>query len=58
LKIGNHLNWENHIDQLIPKLSGAYYAVRPLLHISNIDILKSIILPVFAPNEAWINFLG
>jgi hypothetical protein len=33
LHIDNHLNWKNHIDQLIPKLGGACCAVRSLLHI-------------------------
>jgi hypothetical protein len=28
LQIDNHLNWTNHIDKLISKLSGACYAVR------------------------------
>jgi hypothetical protein len=28
LHLDNHLNWKDHIDQMIPKLSGAYYAVR------------------------------
>jgi hypothetical protein len=28
LHIDNHLNWKNHIDQMIPKLSGACYAGR------------------------------
>jgi hypothetical protein len=28
LQIDNRLNWINHIDKLIPKLSGACYAVR------------------------------
>jgi hypothetical protein len=27
LKIDNHLNWKNHINQLVPKLSGACYAI-------------------------------
>jgi hypothetical protein len=40
LQIDNHLNWKNHIDQLIPQLSGACYAVRSLFHISNTDTLK------------------
>jgi hypothetical protein len=26
LQIDNHLNWKNHIEQMIPKLSGACYA--------------------------------
>jgi hypothetical protein len=41
LQTDNHLNWKNHINQLIQKLSGACYAVRSLLHISNADTLKS-----------------
>jgi hypothetical protein len=39
-----HLNWKNHINQLVPKLSGA---LRALLLISNTDILKSIYLAYF-----------
>jgi hypothetical protein len=47
LQIDNYLNWKNHIDQLIPKLSGACYAVRSLFHISNTDTLKSIYFAYF-----------
>jgi hypothetical protein len=28
LQIDNHLTWKNHFDQMVPKLSGACYAVR------------------------------
>jgi hypothetical protein len=28
LQIDSHLNWKTHIDQLVPKLSGACYAVK------------------------------
>jgi hypothetical protein len=41
LQIDNHLNWKNHIEQMIPKLSGACYAIRSVVHISNINTLKS-----------------
>jgi hypothetical protein len=41
LQINNHLNWKNRNDQIIPKLSGAYYAVRSVVHISNITTLTS-----------------
>jgi hypothetical protein len=59
LHIDNHLNWKNHIDQLILKLSGACYAVRSLLHISNTDTLKSIYFCLFSlHNEVWNNFVG
>jgi hypothetical protein len=27
LQIDNHVSWKNHIDKMIPKLSGAYYAI-------------------------------
>jgi hypothetical protein len=40
LQIGHHLNWKNHIVQLVPKLSGACYEVRSMLHISNTKNLK------------------
>jgi hypothetical protein len=42
LQTDNHLNWKNHIEQMIRKLSGACYAVRSMVHISNINTLKSI----------------
>jgi len=41
-KIDKHLNWKNHIEQMIPKLSGVYYSVRLMVHIININNLKSI----------------
>jgi hypothetical protein len=47
LQIDNHLNWKNHIDQLVPELSSACYAVRSMYHISNTDILKSIYFAYF-----------
>jgi hypothetical protein len=47
LEIDNHLNWKNHINQLVPKLSGACYVVRSVLHISNTDILKTIYFTYF-----------
>jgi hypothetical protein len=42
LLIDNHLNWKNHIYQMISKLSETYYALRLMFHIVNIDTLKSI----------------
>ena len=42
LQIDNHLNWKNHIEQMIPKLSGACYAVRLMVHLSKMNTLKSI----------------
>ena len=42
LQTDNHLNCKNHTEQIIPTLSAACYAVRSMVHISNIDTLKSI----------------
>ena len=42
VQIDNHPKWMNSTEQMIPKLSGAHYAVRSVVHISNINTLKSI----------------
>jgi len=47
LQIDNHLMWKNHIEQTIPTLYAAYYAIRSVVHISNINILKSVYYAYF-----------
>jgi hypothetical protein len=47
LHLDNCLNWKDHIDQMIPKLSGACYAVMLMFPISNINTVKSIYFPYF-----------
>ena len=47
LQVDNHLNWTNHIEQMIPKLSGACYAIRSMVHISTFNTLKSIYYACF-----------
>jgi len=42
LQIDNRINWKNHIEETIPNLIGACYAVRLVVHISNINTLISI----------------
>ena len=42
LQIDNHINWKNHIEEMSPKLSWAPYAIRAMVHISNINTVKSI----------------
>jgi hypothetical protein len=49
--------WKNHIDQLVPKLSGAYYAVRSMLHVSGTDTLKSIYFAQFQSFKFGIIFV-
>ena len=41
LQTGNHINLKNHIEKMIPKLSGPCYAVQSMV-ISNIHTLRSI----------------
>jgi hypothetical protein len=47
VQIDNHINWKNHIEQMIPKLSAARYAVRSTVHISYVNTLKSIYCAYF-----------
>jgi hypothetical protein len=47
IQIDNHLNWKNHVDQIIPKLSAACYMVRQMCYIYNNDTLKSIFFAYF-----------
>jgi hypothetical protein len=42
LQIDNRINWKNHIEETIPDLIGACYAVRSMVHISNINTRISI----------------
>jgi hypothetical protein len=47
LQIDNHLNWKNHTDQLVPKLSGACHSVG-LCHIpAMLTLSDQFILPIF-----------
>jgi hypothetical protein len=39
LQSDSNLNWKTQVDQLVPKLSGACYAVRSLSHMDNMDTL-------------------
>ena len=47
LEMVNHLNWINHIEQMIPKLSAACYAIRAMVCVSNIYSFKSITMHTF-----------
>jgi hypothetical protein len=41
-QIDNHMNRKNRIEQTIPKLSAVCYAIRLMVHICNINTLRSI----------------
>jgi hypothetical protein len=47
IHLDNHLNWNNHIDQIIPKLSAACYTVRQMYHFINQNTRKSIYFTYF-----------
>jgi len=47
LQIDSHINWKIHIEEVINKLIGACYAVRSIVHISNINTFKSIYYAYF-----------
>jgi hypothetical protein len=47
LQIDNHINWKNHIEQMIPKSSGICHAVRAVVHISNIGTFQSVYYAYF-----------
>jgi hypothetical protein len=47
LQIDNHLNLKNHIDQMVPKLNAACYAITSTFHVSNTDTLKSVYFAYF-----------
>ena len=42
LQIDNHIYWKNHTEEMIPKLSAACYAIRSMVHISNMNTLISV----------------
>ena len=42
LQINNHINWKNCIEEMIPKLTGACYAAKSMVHISNINSVTSV----------------
>ena len=42
LQIDNHINWKNCTEETIPKLIAACYAIKSMVHISNISTVKSI----------------
>ena len=42
LQIDNHINWKNHIEKMILKLCRACFAIWSMVHIRNINTVKSI----------------
>jgi len=47
LQINNHINWKNHVKEMIPKFRGTSYAIMSVVRISNIDTVKSMYYAYF-----------
>ena len=47
IQIDNHLNWKNHIDQIIPKLGAACFIVRQMYYVCNNDSLRPVYFVYF-----------
>jgi len=59
LQTDNHLDWKHNIEQFIPQLSGACYAIRSMVYFSNINTLKSNVLCILSSDyKIWNNFWG
>ena len=46
-EVDKHLKWKNHINKILPKLSSAYFFVRPVYSYSNMPTLKMIYFVYF-----------
>jgi hypothetical protein len=59
LRLDRHMAWEAHVEQIIPKISSAYYAFRFMYYFSNVETLKSYLLCLLPfSNEMWNYILG
>jgi hypothetical protein len=47
LQIDNNLNWKKHIEYIIPKLSSAYFAMRTVTPLLEVDTLKLVYFVYF-----------
>ena len=58
LQIDNHINMNKHFEQIIPQFSRVCYAIRSVVHISNINTLQSIYHEYIHCYKISNNFLG
>jgi len=42
MHIDNHMNWKNHVEQILPKLSAACFLMKKLIHTLNQDTLRMV----------------
>ena len=48
MHIENHMNWKNHVKQILPKLSVACFSIRNLIHTLNLGILRMVCFAYFS----------
>jgi len=58
LQIDNHIHFKNHIEKMMSKLSGACYAIRSMVHISNINTEINLLCILSFCYKIWNNLLG
>jgi len=58
LQLQSHLNWKDHVDQMIIKLSAACYTLWSMFHVSNIITPKSIYFAHFHSEMQYGIILG
>jgi hypothetical protein len=58
IHIDSPLNWKNHTDQIVPKLSAACYMVRQMYRTCNNNTLKSIYFAYFHSTASYGIILG
>jgi hypothetical protein len=59
LEIDKHINWMKHIEEILPKLSNACYAIRSMYHTSSISTPKMISFVYFHSKLGYgISFWG
>ena len=42
MHIDNHMNWKNHAEEILPKLSAACFLMKYLIHTLNLDTLHMV----------------
>jgi len=47
MHIDNHMNWKNHVEQILPKLGAACFSIRNLIHTLHPDVLHMVHLAYF-----------
>ena len=58
MHIDIHMNWKSHVEQILPKLSAAYFSIRSVIHTLNPDTLYGLVCILSFCTSVWNNLLG